>query len=134
MINEGKTSVKASIDQLFKTQRPDVGQRTPDVNVDVSAFETQWKVHKGSQWPWPFWSAVVLPYLSETEREELLGALLSTPDPNLSYAVAIVTRMCRGEGTPKKRRGATKQNPGAVPTVVAGRSQDEDDFLAAISR
>ena len=133
LINERETP-SASLDQLVKKQRPDVQERTPCHEVDVLAFMERWRLQKGSKWPWPFWAEAVLPYLSTDESEELLGALLATPDPNLNYAVSIVSRMCRGQSSPIGKRSARQQKPGAVPTVVAGRSQDEDDFLAAISR
>ena len=133
LINEG-THPSASIEQLVKKQRPDVQDREPCHEVDVLGFMERWRLHKGSKWPWPFWAEAVLPYLSQDEAEELLGALLATADPNLGYAVSIVSRMCAGKSSPKRRGSARQQQPGAVPTVVAGRSKDDDDFLAAISR
>ena len=113
---------------LPKAIRPNVGQRTPQGQHWLH-WHDQWERAAGKPWPWPVWAQAVLPYLTDEERAELLGAALSTPRLNLGYCNAVASRLCQGQ-----RRKATRGpvRAGAVPTVVQGRSADDDDFLAAL--
>lgn len=129
--NTNIPSVDERLLRIRKAHRPDVGERTYDASLEVGHWLRQWKEAKGRRFPWSNWAGAVLPYLREAEREELLDTLLSIQNPNLRYATAIVTRMCSGAAQPSSSNG--KAQPGQVPVVVAGRSEDDDLWLEKIS-
>jgi len=129
--NTNIESVDERLLRIRKAHRPDVGQRSYDASLEVGHWLRQWKEAKGRRFPWSNWAGAVLPYLREAEREELLDTLLSIQNPNLRYATAIVTRMCSGAAQPSSSNG--KAQPGQVPVVVAGRSEDDDLWLEKIS-
>ena len=85
------------LSSLHTSHRPDVNGRSPTHPVRHQAWLDQWSASKGKEWPWPGWTEAVLPYLTEPEREELLGAALSTDSCNLAYLTAITTRICSGK-------------------------------------
>lgn len=118
---------------LRDKHRPDIKDRPVDLEVNVGAWLSEWRHTTGKDFPWTRWAASVLPYLSEGERDELFDALNATPDTNLNYATAIVSRMCRGASSPGRKR-STGRKVGAVPLVIEGRSEDDDLFLMKISQ
>lgn len=120
------------ITSLRPNRRPEINGRAQRSDVDVNSWLREWHQNKGQDFPWSRWAQCVLPYLSAEEGGELLDALLSTPDPNLRYAIAIVSRMCKGSSKP--RRSTQPNNACRVPVVVPGRSEDDDAWLEAISR
>ena len=93
-----KEEVKTrELSSLHTAHRPDVHGRSPTHPVRHQAWLDTWRASKGKDWPWPGWTEAVLPYLTEPEREELLGAALSTDSCNLAYLTAITTRICSGK-------------------------------------
>ena len=120
------------ITSLRPNQQPEINGRAQRSDVDVSSWLREWHQNKGQDFPWSRWAQCVLPYLSAEEGGELLDALLATPDPNLRYAIAIVSRMCKGSSKP--RRSTQPNNASRVPVVIPGRSEDDDAWLEAISR
>ena len=98
-----KEEVKTrELSSLHTSHRPDVNGRSPTHPVRHQAWLDQWSASKGKEWPWPGWTEAVLPYLTEPEREELLGSALSTDNPNLNYFTAIVNGIC--SGIPREER------------------------------
>ena len=123
--------IKLKISDLALRLRPEVGDRLPVHTFSHEKWVKRYEAVRGSKWRWTGWSGVVLPYLNADEREHLLGAMCGTNKPNLNYAVAVANRLMSGE---PMRRPVAQGKVGAVPLVIAGRSEDDDLFLSKISQ